>query len=248
MSALFISDVHLEDADGLKARLLIRFFDEVVSRFRRLYIVGDLFDVWPGTDSHLTRRFQPVLKALENLVDIGCEVNYIEGNHDFCLGDFFSRSLGVRVHDASHVAELGAYRVFMSHGDLVNPSELGYHVLRKILRAGPVQFTRSLVPGAWVYELGKRSSELSRNIKCSVDNEKESIIREVYRKSASNILAMGYDVVVMGHTHLPDDVILTVDHRQKRYINLGDWVKNFTYLEFDGQNFYTKSHPIVSSV
>ena len=48
----------------------------------------------------------------------------------------------------------------------------------------------------------------------------------------------------MGHTHIPDDYSVEVDGRQCRYINTGDWVRHFTYLEFDGSQFYTRTHPV----
>ena len=61
---------------------------------------------------------------------------------------------------------------------------------------------------------------------------------------AEDIFQQGYDVVLMGHTHLPDDIETRVDGRPCRYINTGDWVRHFTYLEFDGSQFYTKTHPV----
>lgn len=248
VTAIFISDVHLQDSESLKTRLVVRFLDEVVSRFNKLYILGDLFDVWPGTDAYLARRFRSVLSSIKNLSENGCEVNYVEGNHDFCLGKFFRDSLGVEVHDQSCETTLGGRRIFMAHGDLGNPKEFGYRILRRALRAKPVQLTRSLVPGSWIYELGKRSSQVSRRYQGPINLSREQKTREIYRKTASEILKRGFDLVIMGHTHIPDDFRIQIGPSTKRYINLGDWVRNFTYLEFDGVDFYTKSHPIAASV
>ncbi len=48
---------------------------------------------------------------------------------------------------------------------------------------------------------------------------------------AEERLKDGYDFVIMGHNHLPK-----VEHLGKGvYINLGDWLKNFTYGVFDGE-------------
>ena len=46
-----------------------------------------------------------------------------------------------------------------------------------------------------------------------------------------------YDYFVFGHRHLPLTIKL---NDQSTYINLGDWIKNFTYAEFDGNNFELK--------
>lgn len=231
----------------MKTRLVVRFLGEVVSRFNQLYILGDLFDVWPGTDAFLVRKFRLVLGALKNLSSAGCQIHYVEGNHDFCLGRFFEDSLGIQVHPVSFEVMLGSHRVFMAHGDLGNPREVGYRILRKFLRAKPVQLTRTLVPGSWIYELGRRSSEFSRGYQAS-DEANQQTTRKIYRQTALSILEGNFDVVIMGHTHIPDDYRIQVAGRPKRYINLGDWVRHFTYLEFDGSNFYTKTHPVGASI
>jgi UDP-2,3-diacylglucosamine hydrolase len=41
------------------------------------------------------------------------------------------------------------------------------------------------------------------------------------------------DYFVFGHRHFPLDWPLPGN---SRYINLGDWIRNFTYAEFDGQS------------
>ena len=46
-----------------------------------------------------------------------------------------------------------------------------------------------------------------------------------------------YDFFIFGHRHYPIDFPLT---STSRYINLGDWIKNFTYAEFDGTNMQLK--------
>jgi UDP-2,3-diacylglucosamine hydrolase len=39
------------------------------------------------------------------------------------------------------------------------------------------------------------------------------------------------DYFVFGHRHLPLEIAL---NQQSQYINLGDWIQYYTYLEFDG--------------
>ena len=40
-----------------------------------------------------------------------------------------------------------------------------------------------------------------------------------------------FDYFIFGHRHFPLDYKLT---ETSRYINLGDWIKTFTYATFDG--------------
>ena len=86
MTAIFLSDVHLRDSVGVKSKLVIRFLQEVASTFEHIYILGDLFDIWPGTNAHLVQTFRPVIQVLKGLVEDGHQIHYIEGNHDFRLG------------------------------------------------------------------------------------------------------------------------------------------------------------------
>jgi UDP-2,3-diacylglucosamine hydrolase len=40
-----------------------------------------------------------------------------------------------------------------------------------------------------------------------------------------------YDYLIFGHRHFPLDLKIGNSH----YINLGDWIHNFTYASFDGE-------------
>lgn len=243
MKAIFLSDVHLRDAGSVKSKLVVRFLQEVASTYDDIYILGDLFDVWLGTSAYLVRHFRPVVQALKQLVEDGHRVHYLEGNHDFHLGEYFSSSLGIRVYTDEIVEQWNGKRIYMAHGDLGNPRDLGYRVLRKILRNDLFHFGMKVLPQDMLFRVGLRSSELSRGYQKKVARN-EAKIRQVYRESAQAIFRRGFDVVLMGHTHLPDDYTVTVDGRECRYINTGDWVRHFTYLEFDGSHFYTKTHPV----
>jgi len=246
MTALFLSDVHLRDADSIKTRLVIRFLQEVASRFQRIYLLGDFFDVWPGTTAYLVRSFRPVISVLRRLVEEGHDIHYFEGNHDFRLGEFFSSTMGIKVFPESSSETWEGKRIYLAHGDLGNPRDLGYRALRYILRQNLVHLAIRSIPQEFVFKVGLKASTLSQKYSRPIKRSDASV-RHIYRLTAENIFAEGYDMVIMGHTHIPDDVTSMVGGRSCRYINLGDWVKHFTYLEFDGTQFYTRTHPIKNS-
>lgn len=243
MRALLLSDVHLKDAASVKTQLMIRFFQQVASRFESIYILGDLFDVWPGTSDYLIRHQRPVLQVLGSLVKDGHQVHYLEGNHDFRLGKYYREELGIKVYSDEIKEVWNSRRVYMAHGDLGNPAEKGYRLFRKIVRTDLFHRALNTVPPEWIFSLGDRASRLSRGFQKKVPPN-EDRIREIYRATSLEIFQKGYDVVIMGHTHIPDHFTTQIDGRRCDYYNTGDWVKNFTYLEFDGSEFYTKSHPV----
>ena len=47
-----------------------------------------------------------------------------------------------------------------------------------------------------------------------------------------------FDYFIFGHRHHPIELDL---NEKSRYINLGDWVTDFTYAVFDGKNLELKS-------
>ena len=48
-----------------------------------------------------------------------------------------------------------------------------------------------------------------------------------------------FDYFIFGHRHLPMDIALQPG---SHYINLGDWINNFTYAEFDGVETRLKTY------
>jgi len=246
MKAIFISDIHLQDAQSPKTQAVLSFLREKSKEFSHVFILGDLFDVWPGTSGYLLSHFRPVIELFKDLVKQGCQLHYVEGNHDFRLGEYFAEEIGIKVYSESYEFVFNNRKILLAHGDLGNPQEKAYRVLRKILRADWLHFMIKPVPKKWVYLLGNKTSKASRGYQ-TLTKEKVDSIKQIYRRTATELFEKGYDVVVMGHTHIPDDYCLKVGERNCRYLNTGDWVKNFTYLEFDGFEFYTKKHNVVLS-
>lgn len=244
MTAIFVSDVHLRDSDSVKSRLFCRFLQEKASQYEKIYILGDLFDVWPGTNEFLKTNYRSILDVLGSLVKAGHKLHYLEGNHDFKLGNYFTETLGISVYPNQIIENWNGRKIFMAHGDMGNPKDYGSRALRYLLRRDVLHLALNSIPSEWIFRVGLRSSQLSRKYQTKVPTKTETQIRQIYRQTAENIFNRGYDVVIMGHTHLPDDVSTLIGGRHCRYINTGDWVKNFTYLEFDGKEFYTRTHPV----
>lgn len=57
------------------------------------------------------------------------------------------------------------------------------------------------------------------------------VARDVYYEAADMLLSRGFDVVVFGHTHNPEDVRL---REERRYINSGDRVRGGSFVEITG--------------
>lgn len=236
LSTVFVSDLHLQGASDPKTKAFLSFLDGRRGSISRLVIGGDLFDFWAGTNQVAISQYKSVLDKLKEFATDGVQIDYIEGNHDFYLGQYFRKTLPVNViHDHTEM-QIGNFHVYVAHGDQVNPKDHGYLFLRWFLRTPFTKFLLEVLPDRWVWKLSGTFSHVSRNYR----NVPQSTI-ELFRNFARQKLETSpYDVVVLGHTHFPDQQIFHTQGQKKYYFNTGDWISHFTYLEHKSGVFSLK--------
>ncbi len=229
-AAYFVSDAHLgipisggEDREAA----LLDFFREISPRAARLFIVGDLFDFWIEYRRAIRPDYFRVLAALADLARSGTEIHYCLGNHDFAVGPFLERTIGITVHRDDFRGVVQGKRLYVTHGDDLRPGDRANIILRAILRNRVLQaLYRTLHPNIGV-GLGEFFSRLSRTYLIS-DPSPE--ILGIYRESAERLLEAGNDIVVAGHTHVPE----LRDLPSGRYCNTGNWIRRYCYGMMEG--------------
>lgn len=226
---LFISDVHLglknTASEKNRERKLVNFLRSNLESGDRLIIVGDLFDFWFEYRTVIPKDFILILSCLKELVENGVRIDYIAGNHDFWVGDFFQKELGLHFH-SSHLKEtIGGKSFYIIHGDGLKESDSGYRVLKRVFRNRLNVFLyRWLHPDIGI-PFAKWCSGSSRKH----TQKKDYGGQEEYIEFAEKLFADGVDHVIMAHTHEP------LEHKTesgKSLINLGDWIEHFTYARF----------------
>ena len=228
MQTFFLSDVHLgayPDVERTSVPMLMRFLDHVTDQRGRLFIVGDLLDFWFEYPTVVPRRPFRLLAHLKSMVDSGCDVTYVAGNHDYWMGDFLRTEVGATtVPDALDIT-LDGRRFFISHGDgIAATGQLGYRVLKHVLHSRAVSTGfRALHPDVGL-RLAARFSKLSR--RRSSRNSNDPNLRTFVEKKAGE----GFDYVVLGHLHKPK--LFEVSKTSWRVV--GDWIDNCTYGLFTG--------------
>ena len=114
----FLSDAHLgqEDASGeaRKLRALEGFLAHLGSDPGPLYLDGDLFEFWFEYRHAVPRGHFRILTALLAARKSGIPMEYIGGNHDFWVGDFLSRELGIGYHDGPVALEAQGRRIWIA--------------------------------------------------------------------------------------------------------------------------------------
>ncbi len=217
----FISDVHLglesPDEEAAKEARLIQHLRRFAADAERLYIAGDLFDFWFEYRHAIPSDGLEVLAVLRELVNSGVKVHYLAGNHDFALGSYIRDTIGCVVHLQPTEAVCGDIRFFLHHGDGLAENDLGYRILKKVLRSPVSQALWRLVHPDFGFGLARRVSHASRGYTTDRDYGTGARMDEALERFA----AEGYDFLVMGHTHVAEVRPIT---DTTTYVNLGTWV------------------------
>jgi len=242
----FISDVHLHLSDSpdekVKRGRLFDFLAEVRHKKGKLYILGDLFDFWFEYHHVIPGFYLPVLSQLRETVQAGCEVHFLGGNHDYWVGHFFTDILSVTVHYKPIDVTLGERQFHLTHADGILHSDRGYRLMRYFFRkALCIRLFRLLHPDLAI-RLAAKISGRSRRLTMRSPSLEESDRREIIQYGL-NKLEAGAEFVITGHFHLP------TEYRTERgtILNLGDWIKFFSFAYFDGHDLRLCYWPQYSS-
>lgn len=237
-SIFFLSDAHLgaegQDREKLKEKKLISFLDRVKEEGEFLYLVGDLFEFWFEYKNVIPKDHFTVLEKLKQLVEGGLKIKYLVGNHDFWLGDFLPREIGIPIFKKSLEVVHQEKKIFITHGDGLAKKDWRYRILKRILRNRVNIFLYRQVPPDVAYPLAKFVARRSRK---SVQKRDSSHLQE-YESFAAEKIKQGFDAVILAHTHVP--VLRDLDGRI--YMNLGDWFQHFTYGRLSDGKFYLESY------
>lgn len=230
---LIVSDIHLGAVPDATERLFRQFLARAGASASGLLINGDLFDFWFEYRSVIPRRHYRVLAALRDLVESGLPVWFVGGNHDAWGGSFLREEVGLTVLEGPVEMALAGRTALVAHGDAVGEGDLGYRVLRRLLR-------HPLAVGAFGIlhpDLGARLAE-----RVSRTEEHAESGAETVKSRAAHIRSWAteqlrarpeVELVVAGHAHLPE--VLEVEPG-RFYVNAGDWLYHYSYIELSAES------------
>lgn len=235
----FFSDVHLglksKEEERAKETRVVNFLDSAKTDAEKIYIVGDLFDCWIEYRKVVPKGYYRLLAKLNEIVESGIEINFLSGNHDFWLNTYLKEDVGLNILYGPVVFEKDNKKFFVAHGDGLSKGDLGYKLVKKILRNRVNQFLYSLVHPDLGITIAQRSSKTSR-----VYTEENTKGSDAMKGFALKKIEEGFDYVIMGHFHKPQYVEINRTSGKGYYITLGDWIKNNSYGVFYNGNFELK--------
>ncbi len=225
MALYIFSDAHLgsgtPELEARKVDNIRELFERVKADGDRLVILGDLFDFWFEYKHAIPKDHHQVLFMLTELVNGGVHVDYISGNHDFWMDDFFAEHIGVQLHKDALDLTYDRLRLHMIHGDGLAKADRGYRLLKRILRNPVNIWLYRRLPPDWAIPLAKKVSGSSREY----TSRRDHTFAPDYEAYARSKLLEGYDGVVIGHLHIP----IYEKYDSGIYINTGDFIHHFSY-------------------
>jgi len=234
----FLSDFHLGAPDYasslVREKKIVAFLESIRHTAAQIIIVGDIFDFWYEYKKVVPKGYVRLLGKLAELSDSGIPIHVFVGNHDMWMSGYFEKELNITVYHKPKEFEWNGKRFLIGHGDGLGPADHGYKFIKKIFRNPACQWLFGQLHPSWGIGLANYFSRKSREKTGAADEIFMGEVNEwliVYSKEL--LQQQHYDYFIFGHRHLPIDCKLADN---SRYINLGDWIRNFTYADFDGND------------
>ena len=222
---VLISDLHLSPEEPALVQAFLALLDDCLAlpQLKRLFILGDWFEVWIGDDAYLTLSedarqihwLTPLIVKLKKLRVAGCEILVMHGNRDFLLGQPFCSLFGGELIYEPYYLTVGQQNYRLEHGDALCTDDKKYQFFRKMMRNRFTKWyllNKSLTKRLAIADKLRQKSQQNNANKAAyiMDVNEDAVIQAVADNNA----------LLHGHTHRPAIHQATTD--KKRYV-LGDW-------------------------
>ncbi|SLJ83968.1 UDP-2,3-diacylglucosamine diphosphatase [Psychrobacter sp. DAB_AL43B] len=222
---VLISDLHLSPEEPALVQAFLALLDDCLAlpALKRLFILGDWFEVWLGDDVYLSLSederkkhwLTPLIVQLKKLRVAGCEILVMHGNRDFLLGQPFCNLFGGELIYEPYTLPVGQLTYRLEHGDALCTDDKKYQFFRKIMRHRITQWyllNKSLEKRLAIADNMRQKSQQN-------NANKAAHIMDV-NEAAVNKAIHHFDALLHGHTHRPE--IHQSNEGKSRYV-LGDW-------------------------
>lgn len=221
----FLSDLHLSPQAPGTARRFLDYLAGPARDAEAVYILGDLFEAWPGDDG-IDDPDEPfnreIVDALARLTAAGTQLYVMHGNRDFLLGDAFAERVGARLLPDPFVLSLPTWQFVLSHGDALCTDDTAYLAFRAQVRAPAWQagfLAKPLAERKAIAAALRQQSEAAKRDKLA-----QPYLMDLNPAATDDFLRQhGYATFIHGHTHRPDRHDHLVDGIHVERWVLADW-------------------------
>jgi UDP-2,3-diacylglucosamine hydrolase len=239
----FASDFHLGVPNYEKSlereKKIVRWLDSIAHDAQVVFLLGDLFDFWFEYPHTVPKGYVRFLGKLAELTDRGIEIIAFKGNHDMWMFGYFKKELNIPVISDEYTFSVNNKRFFLHHGDGLGPGDKGYKILKSFFRNPLCIWAFKVLPPS--IGMGLANFFSSRSRLANGENDEVFLGEDEYliQYSREKIKDELFDYLIFGHRHLSLEIPL---NDKATYINLGEWITQFTYAEFDGTKLELKKY------
>lgn len=229
MHYYFISDLHLSKENPETLNDFKNFSQNCIKPNSRVYILGDLFEVWIG-DDHEDDFYDDVKKNISAISENGNQVFLCHGNRDFLIGERFLKDTKIMLlADETYIA-INHLRLLIMHGDQLCTHDAAYQEFRSMVRSTD---WKNAFLSLDIEERKEKARQLREKSKQS-NAKKADVAMDVNALTVKEYLEnYNPDILIHGHTHKPAihnetffiDKNLYPQPSQAIRIVLGDWDK-----------------------
>lgn len=220
-----ISDLHLA-SDVCRSEKIYSFLDTV--KAEHLILNGDVMDNL--NFNRLSKGHWKILKKLRSMSKY-MKIIWIKGNHDTDKAEVIANLIGIEFVD-EYIININGKRTLIIHGD-----KFDVFMKKRPITSKIADYIYKLIQcyDRWVnndfYYSGLVKSKSKVLIRCG----------RVIENAITYALHMGYDVIICGHTHLPDS--LTNSSGSVEYYNSGSWTdKKCTFISIQEGTIEVKEY------
>lgn len=217
-----------------REKRFVSWLDNIKNDAEEIVLLGDIFDFWFEYKRVIPRGFTRFLGKIAEITDSGIPVHFFTGNHDIWVFDYLEDEIGVKVYRKPVVKDFFGKKFFLAHGDGLGNYDKGFSFLKSIFTSPFMQWVFARFHPNFGVGLAHKWSGHSRKKHEEPDayrgDDKEWIylFTKDYLENNNKI-----NYFVYGHRHL----LLQKQIDKAQMIILGDWLLNFSYGIFDGNEF-----------
>jgi UDP-2,3-diacylglucosamine pyrophosphatase LpxH len=195
-------------------------------------------DIWNFKKSYFPKSHLMVINTLLKMMEEGTKTVYITGNHDDVLRKFTDLNIGGLTVTDKYLFKIDDKIHWAFHGDVFDHTTTGY--AKFIAKLGGKGYDILVVVNrlinSFLIAIGEERISFSKRIKNSVKSAAKWISN--FEKTATQIaIQEGYDYVICGHIHQPKIEKIKTKKGEVTYMNSGDWIENFSALEYYDNNW-----------
>ncbi len=226
MSYIFVSDLHLSEQRMDVADAFVRFLSHTAGKAEKLFILGDLFEVWLGDDHESDFNS----RMIASLASLSMPRYIMHGNRDFLMGTEFCARTGLELLEDPTRIELFDEPALLMHGDSLCTQDTEYMKSRSMLR--DPDFQKSLLAKTVEERAAIAADARSQSKQHTAGTAME--IMDVTPEEVSSVMSENdVSLLIHGHTHRPQVHEVQLPGRMGKRIVLGDWDRQGWYLEVD---------------